>query len=68
MQSTLLNKNSEMLIVDPEGEYTRLARMLGGKVIRLNPGGADHINLFEDTKGGADHAFSGYRERNSTEE
>lgn len=36
-----------VIIVDPEGEYGPLAKLLGGEVIRISPGKDVHINPFD---------------------
>lgn len=36
-----------VIIVDPEGEYGPLAKLLGGEIIRISPGKDVHINPFD---------------------
>lgn len=43
----LLNTNDEVYIIDPEGEYSPLVRLLGGTVVRLAVGSSTHINPFD---------------------
>jgi len=43
----LLNTNDEVYIIDPEGEYSPLVRLLGGSVARLAVGSTTHINPFD---------------------
>lgn len=44
---TFLRSRDEIIIVDPEGEYTDIARALGGQVINLFPGAATNLNLLD---------------------
>jgi hypothetical protein len=37
----------QVIVIDPEREYGRLAWALGGQVIRLAPGSAHHLNPFD---------------------
>lgn len=45
--SVLLGTNSDAFVVDPEREYTALAKALNGEVIRIAAGGEAHINPFD---------------------
>lgn len=47
MLAVLLGSNDDVVVIDPEGEYARMARMLGGEIIRIAPGGNTHINPFD---------------------
>lgn len=47
MISVFLCSNDFIVVIDPEGEYKRLADLLGGEVIRIAPGSNVHINLFD---------------------
>lgn len=44
MLSTFLGSNDDIIIVDPESEYSALARQLGGQVIKITNGTNTHIN------------------------
>lgn len=44
MLNVFLKTNSDIVIIDPENEYAALAKMLGGEVINIVPGGDIHIN------------------------
>lgn len=47
MTNVLLNKNADIYILDPDGEYTPLADEFEGSVIRLAPGNGVYINPFD---------------------
>lgn len=47
MISAFLTTNSDIFIIDPDGEYTPLASAFGGSVIRIAPGNGVHINPFD---------------------
>jgi type IV secretory pathway VirB4 component len=51
MINVFLSSNSDIIVIDPEDEYGALARLLGGEVIRITPGGEYHINPLEITGG-----------------
>lgn len=44
MLSVLLNTDADVYVVDPEGEYTALAAMLGGEVVKISIGSGIYIN------------------------
>ena len=44
MTSVIMNKNADVCIVDPDGEYTPLATIYNGSVIKIAPGNGVHIN------------------------
>lgn len=44
MLNVFLKRNADIVVIDPENEYTALAKMLGGEVINIVPGGPNHIN------------------------
>ena len=46
---TVLSTTDEILILDPEGEYTALAELLGGEVIYIAANSQTHINLLDLT-------------------
>ncbi len=43
-------------VIDPDGEYLKLARALGGTVVRMAPGSAHHLNPFDLIPPGCDFA------------
>ena len=47
MLNVFLKSNADIVVIDPENEYGELARMLGGEVIEIRPGGANKINPME---------------------
>lgn len=42
-----LKTDADIVVIDPENEYGPLARLLGGQVIPITPGGESHINPME---------------------
>ena len=44
-----LNSDNCIYVVDPDGEYARLAQMLGGEVIKIEPGNDVRLNPFDLT-------------------
>jgi len=50
----LMFPNDDILICDPEAEYSALTRAFGGEVIRIAPGSADHINALDMVEGYGD--------------
>lgn len=42
--SVLLNTDDDVFVIDPENEYSELAKLFQGSVIRLAPGSDIHIN------------------------
>ena len=44
MLNVLLNSNDDVYVIDPEGEYTALATLLGGEVIEISMGSNSYIN------------------------
>ena len=47
MSSVILNKNANVYIIDPDGEYTPLADAFEGSVIKISPGNGVYINPFD---------------------
>ena len=47
MLNVFLKSNADIIVIDPEDEYTALAKLLGGEVIKIMPGGRAHINPME---------------------
>lgn len=50
IQVLLNDPQSEVVVIDPEGEYTALATALQGEVIRLSAGSPAHINPMDITE------------------
>ena len=50
MLLSTLQTNDEILILDPEGEYTAIAEMLGGEVIYISENSHTHINPLDLTE------------------
>jgi len=54
MTAVLLNKNADVFVIDPDGEYTPIANAFNGSVIKIAPGNGTYINPFDldiDTSG-----------------
>lgn len=49
-----LSTNDDILICDPEGEYSPLIDALGGEVINISSSSKDHINAMDMTEGYGD--------------
>jgi len=47
MQTALNTTNSQVFIVDPDGEYSGLCKMLGGEEIVISTASEKHINPFD---------------------
>lgn len=47
MVSVILNKDANIYIIDPDGEYTPLANAFNGTVINISPGNGVYINPFD---------------------
>ncbi len=47
MVNCFLASNDEIIIVDPEREYTNLARALNGEVIFISESSESHLNPLE---------------------
>lgn len=47
MLSVMLGSNSDCIVIDPEGEYGALTRLIHGQEIKIEPGGKWHINPLE---------------------
>jgi len=52
--NVLLNTDDEVLIIDPEREYTQLVEGFGGEVIHISAGSKAHINPLDITMDYAD--------------
>ena len=56
MINVLLGTNSDVFVVDPDGEYAPLAEMLGGQIIKIGAGLKTYINPLDmDIRYGADN-------------
>ena len=51
-----LSTNDDILICDPEGEYSALVKAMGGEVIEISASSKDHINAMDMTEGYGDGA------------
>lgn len=51
-----LSTNDDILICDPEGEYSPLIKALGGEVIGISASSKDHLNAMDMTDGYGDGA------------
>lgn len=49
-----LSTNDDILICDPEGEYSELVKAMGGEVINISASSKDHINAMDMTEGYGD--------------
>ena len=49
--NVLLGSNGDVAVIDPDGEYGALATLLGGQVVRITPGGANHVNPLDVESG-----------------
>lgn len=47
MLNVFLKSNADIVVIDPEDEYGALAKLLGGEIIKIVPGGENHINPME---------------------
>lgn len=48
--SQVLNTNADVIIIDPENEYTELVKSLGGEVIHISSTADNHINAMDLNK------------------
>ena len=51
-----LSTEDDIIICDPEGEYSALVEALGGEVIKISASSKDHINAMDMTEGYGDGA------------
>lgn len=49
-----LSTEDDILICDPEGEYSELVKALGGEVVSISASSRDHINAMDMTEGYGD--------------
>lgn len=47
LRQALIHPEEQILIIDPEGEYERICHALGGTLVRLAAGSAQHLNPFD---------------------
>lgn len=52
----LKDKNADIIVIDPENEYTPLVKALGGEVIKVSATSGNHINAMDMNKNYADGA------------
>lgn len=50
------DKNADVIVIDPENEYTPLVKALGGEVIKVSATSGNHINAMDMNKNYADGA------------
>jgi type IV secretory pathway VirB4 component len=55
MINVLLNTNDDVIIIDPEREYTKLAKNLGGEVIEISAGSGNYLNPLDMTENYSDN-------------
>ena len=48
--SQVLSSNADIIIIDPEREYSQLVKAMGGEVIHISATSANHINAMDMTK------------------
>lgn len=53
-----LSRKDDIIICDPEGEYTPLVKALKGEVIHISAGGKDHINAMDMVEGYGDNPIA----------
>ena len=46
----VLSSNADIIIIDPEREYSQLVKAMGGEVIHISATSANHINAMDMTK------------------
>jgi len=56
VSAILRDKNNYVVVIDPEGEYTEIARVLGGEVINISAGSSHCINPMDITMDYSDDA------------
>ncbi|MGI0068474.1 MAG: hypothetical protein ACREB9_08750, partial [Thermoplasmata archaeon] len=54
LRSRWMRPDLSVTILDPLGEFTRMAETLGGSVIRLGPGSGDRLNPLDPVSAGGD--------------
>ncbi len=47
MMNVLLNSDDEVMVIDPEREYSAMANALGGEVIHISAGSKNNLNPFD---------------------
>lgn len=47
IMSVLLNTQDDVYCIDPEGEYSAMAKEFGGTVIKIKPGSGNYLNPFD---------------------
>ena len=52
----LKDKNADVIVIDPENEYTPLVKALGGEVVKVSATSGNHINAMDMNKNYADGA------------
>lgn len=54
----LSGKKRSIILIDPENEYGKLTKALGGELIEITSGGKSHINLFDIDLSYGDNSIS----------
>ena len=50
IENVILSSDSDVIIIDPEREYSQLVKALGGEVIHISATSSNHINAMDMTK------------------
>ena len=50
IENVILSSESDVIIIDPEREYSQLVKALGGEVIHISATSQNHINAMDMTK------------------
>jgi len=50
IENVILSSDSDVVIIDPEREYSQLVKALGGEVIHISATSQNHINAMDMTK------------------
>lgn len=50
IENVILSSDSDVIIIDPEREYSQLVKALGGEVIHISATSQNHINAMDMTK------------------
>lgn len=58
IESIIMRKGEDVLICDPENEYSEIVRELGGEVINIGANSNDHINAMDISEGYGDSGNS----------
>ena len=50
IENVILSSDSDVIIIDPEREYSQLVKALGGEVIHISATSQNHINAMDMTR------------------